>query len=62
MFLDIAMPGMDGLELGSRLARMTDPPVIVFVTAYDQHAVSAYGVGAVDYLLKPVAPTGCRRR
>ncbi|MFC5995535.1 LytR/AlgR family response regulator transcription factor [Pseudonocardia hispaniensis] len=56
VFLDIAMPGMDGLALGSLLARMTDPPVIVFVTAYDQHAVSAYGVGAVDYLLKPVAP------
>ncbi|MHA6796499.1 LytR/AlgR family response regulator transcription factor [Pseudonocardia bannensis] len=55
VFLDISMPGMDGLELASLLGRMTDPPVIVFVTAFEEHAVSAYGVGAVDYLLKPVA-------
>ncbi|NMH97134.1 LytR/AlgR family response regulator transcription factor [Pseudonocardia acidicola] len=55
VFLDISMPGMDGLELASLLGRMTDPPVIVFVTAYEEHAVSAYGVGAVDYLLKPVS-------
>jgi two-component system, LytTR family, response regulator len=55
VFLDISMPGMDGLELAGLLARMTDPPTIVFVTAFEQHAVSAYGVGAVDYLLKPVS-------
>lgn len=55
VFLDISMPGMDGLELAGLLARMTRPPVIVFVTAFEEHAVSAYGVGAVDYLLKPVA-------
>ncbi len=54
VFLDIAMPGMDGLELAGLLGRMAEPPAIVFVTAYEQHAVSAYGVGAVDYLLKPV--------
>jgi DNA-binding LytR/AlgR family response regulator len=48
------MPGLDGLELASLLAKLTDPPVIVFVTAYDKHAVAAYGIGAVDYLLKPV--------
>ncbi|MFR9801852.1 LytR/AlgR family response regulator transcription factor [Pseudonocardia sp. RS010] len=54
-FLDISMPGMDGLELASLLSRMTDPPEIVFVTAFEEHAVSAYGVGALDYLLKPVA-------
>jgi DNA-binding LytR/AlgR family response regulator len=54
VFLDVAMPGLDGLELASLLAKLTDPPVIVFVTAYDQHAVAAYGIGAVDYLLKPV--------
>lgn len=53
-FLDIAMPGLDGLELGSLLSQMATPPVIVYVTAYDQHAVSAYAVGAVDYLLKPI--------
>lgn len=55
VFLDISMPGMDGLELAGLLSRMTDPPAVVFVTAFEQHAVSAYGVGAVDYLLKPVS-------
>ncbi len=55
VFLDISMPAMNGLELGSLLARMTDPPVVVFVTAYEEHAASAYGIGAVDYLLKPVS-------
>jgi DNA-binding LytR/AlgR family response regulator len=55
VFLDISLPGMDGLELAGLLSRMSDPPAIVFVTAFDQHAVSAYGVGAVDYLLKPVS-------
>lgn len=54
VFLDVAMPTMDGLELAALLARMTDPPVIVFVTAFEQHAASAYGLGAIDYLLKPV--------
>lgn len=56
VFLDIAMPGLDGIELGSLLARLAQPPVIVFVTAYSEHAVTAYGIGAVDYLLKPVRP------
>jgi two-component system, LytTR family, response regulator len=55
VFLDISMPGMNGLELASLLARMTDPPVVVFVTAYEEHAASAFGIGAVDYLLKPVS-------
>jgi DNA-binding LytR/AlgR family response regulator len=54
VFLDVAMPGLDGLELASLLAKLSEPPVIVFVTAYDKHAVAAYGIGAVDYLLKPV--------
>jgi DNA-binding LytR/AlgR family response regulator len=54
VFLDVAMPGLDGLELASLLSRLSEPPVIVFVTAYDKHAVAAYGIGAVDYLLKPV--------
>lgn len=56
VFLDVSMPAMDGMELASLLARMTDPPVIVFVTAFEEHAASAYGIGAVDYLLKPVGP------
>lgn len=54
VFLDITMPGMDGLELGGVLAAMANPPEIVFVTAFEEHAVAAYGLGAVDYLLKPV--------
>lgn len=56
VFLDVSMPAMDGMELASLLARMTDPPAIVFVTAFEEHAASAYGIGAVDYLLKPVGP------
>ncbi|WP_199430058.1 LytR/AlgR family response regulator transcription factor [Qaidamihabitans albus] len=54
VFLDISMPGLDGLELASLLSKLAEPPVIVFVTAYDEHAVAAFGIGAVDYLLKPV--------
>ncbi len=54
VFLDISMPGMDGLELASLLAQLQQPPVLVFVTAHDAHAVAAFDVGAVDYLLKPV--------
>ena len=54
VFLDIAMPGLSGLELGALLERLADPPVVVFATAFDRHAVQAYGVGAVDYLLKPI--------
>ncbi|EIE98261.1 LytR/AlgR family response regulator transcription factor [Saccharomonospora glauca] len=56
VFLDIAMPGLDGLELASLLTKLAKPPAIVFVTAYDEHAVAAFGIGAVDYLLKPVRP------
>lgn len=54
VFLDIAMPGLDGMALAGLLAKLAEPPAIVFVTAYDEHAVDAYGLGAVDYLLKPV--------
>jgi DNA-binding LytR/AlgR family response regulator len=54
VFLDISMPGLDGLELATLLARLHEPPAIVFVTAYEQHAVAAFGIGAVDYLLKPI--------
>ncbi|TLW91164.1 response regulator transcription factor [Saccharomonospora piscinae] len=54
VFLDIAMPGLDGLEFAGLLTKLARPPVIVFVTAYDEHAVAAFGIGAVDYLLKPV--------
>jgi DNA-binding LytR/AlgR family response regulator len=54
VFLDIRMPGLDGLELARVLSRFAKPPEIVFVTAFEQHAVEAFELQAVDYLLKPV--------
>lgn len=54
VFLDIRMPGIDGLALAGILTRFATPPPVVFVTAYDTHAVDAFEVAAVDYLLKPV--------
>lgn len=55
VFLDVRMPGLDGLELGKLLLRFTDPPVVVFVTAYEEHALAAFEARARDYLLKPVS-------
>jgi DNA-binding LytR/AlgR family response regulator len=54
VFLDVRMPGLDGLELARILGEFRVPPAIVFVTAYDEHAVDAFEIAAVDYLLKPV--------
>jgi DNA-binding LytR/AlgR family response regulator len=54
VFLDIRMPGLDGLELARVLRQFADPPAIVFVTAHDDRAVDAFDLGAVDYLLKPL--------
>jgi two-component system, LytTR family, response regulator LytT len=55
VFLDIQMPGLSGFEVARRLlAREDDTPALVFVTAFDQHAIEAFEVNAVDYLLKPV--------
>lgn len=54
VFLDIAMPGFSGLELARVLSRFEQPPAIVFVTAHYQHAVEAFEINVVDYLLKPV--------
>ncbi len=51
---DIRMPVMDGVELARHLGRLASPPAVVFVTAYDQYAVQAFELAAVDYLLKPV--------
>jgi DNA-binding LytR/AlgR family response regulator len=56
VFLDIRMPGLDGLELARVLSRFAHPPEIIFVTAFEQHAVEAFELQAVDYLLKPVRP------
>ncbi len=55
MFLDIRMPGIDGIEVARRLANQPNAPLIVFTTAYDQYAVEAFEHEAVDYLLKPIA-------
>ena len=54
VLLDIAMPGLTGLELAQVLGRFREPPAVVFVTAHDEHAVAAFDVHAVDYVLKPV--------
>jgi DNA-binding LytR/AlgR family response regulator len=54
VFLDIRMPGMDGLALARVISRFAAPPPVVFVTAYDSHAVDAFDIAAVDYLLKPI--------
>ena len=54
VFIDIRMPGLTGLELARVLSRFRPPPPVVFVTAHDDHAVDAFELNAVDYLLKPV--------
>jgi DNA-binding LytR/AlgR family response regulator len=54
VFLDIRMPGLDGLDVARVLGRFRQPPRVVFVTAYDGHAVAAFDLHAVDYVLKPV--------
>ncbi|GAA1477807.1 LytTR family DNA-binding domain-containing protein [Nocardioides aestuarii] len=54
VFLDIHMPGLTGLEMAQVLSRFRDPPAVVFVTAHDAHAVDAFDLSAVDYVLKPV--------
>ncbi len=54
VFLDIQMPGLTGLELAQVLSRFRSPPPIVFVTAHEAHAVDAFELRAVDYVLKPV--------
>ncbi len=56
VFLDIQMPGLSGLELAEVLGRFRAPPPVVFVTAHEQHAVDAFDLHAVDYVLKPVRP------
>jgi DNA-binding LytR/AlgR family response regulator len=54
VFLDIRMPGLDGMELARILHRFAHPPAIVFVTAYDDGAVDAFDLGVTDYVRKPV--------
>lgn len=54
VFLDIQMPGQSGLVLARELSRLREPPLVVFVTAYSEHAIEAFEVHALDYLLKPL--------
>lgn len=61
VFLDIEMPAMSGLEMASRLLELHEDIEVVFVTAYRQYALEAFGVHAVDYLLKPVDPNSLSR-
>ena len=54
VLLDIAMPGVDGLEAARHLAAFDPRPAVVFCTAYDEHALSAFEAAAIDYLMKPI--------
>lgn len=53
LFLDINMPAMSGLELSRTIQKRANPPLVIFVTAYEEYALEAFEVNAVDYLLKP---------
>jgi two-component system, LytTR family, response regulator LytT len=55
LFLDVRMPGLDGLELARVLRRFEHPPAVVFVSAFDDAAVDAFELAALDYLVKPVS-------
>lgn len=54
VFLDISMPGASGIQLAEALHKLKNPPAVVFVTAYSDHAVEAFDFDATDYLMKPV--------
>ncbi|MBE0484663.1 LytTR family DNA-binding domain-containing protein [Marinobacter sp.] len=54
LLLDIRMPGMDGMAAAEQLSQLNNPPAVIFCTAYDHHAIKAFEVRAVAYLLKPV--------
>ena len=52
--VDIRMPGMDGIELAQHIRQLASPPNLIFTTAYDHHALQAFELNAIDYLLKPI--------
>lgn len=54
VLMDIRMPQMDGIELAQHLNKLDEPPVIIFTTAYDDYAIKAFELHAIDYLLKPI--------
>ncbi|HYD96335.1 MAG TPA: LytTR family DNA-binding domain-containing protein [Noviherbaspirillum sp.] len=54
VLLDVQMPGMTGIELAAQLMRDAAPPAVIFITAFDEYAIKAFEVHALDYLLKPV--------
>lgn len=54
LFLDIAMPGLTGIDIARVVGQFRTPPRIVFVTAHESHALDAFELGALDYLLKPI--------
>lgn len=61
LLCDIAMPGLDGMGVAMALERRAERPAIIFCTAFDEFAVAAFDVAAVDYLLKPVSPERLER-
>jgi two-component system response regulator AlgR len=61
VLLDIAMPGMDGIDVARALSDSAVDPAVVFVTAFDNFAVAAFDVAAIDYLMKPVQPDRLER-
>lgn len=61
LFCDIKMPGLNGLELARVVSQFSSPPALVFITAYEDHAVEAFGLQAVDYVMKPVRAERLRK-
>ncbi|MDY0341495.1 MAG: LytTR family DNA-binding domain-containing protein [Coriobacteriia bacterium] len=61
VFLDVDMPGLNGIQLAETLVELEHPPALIFVTAHSEHAVNAFEVAAADYLVKPVETARLKR-